>query len=406
MIPRSLTLGCALGALALATPAQQTIRVELDYMEDQFHSHRPERSTIDAVVQMFACRGVTLIVDIDDAVPHVPTLKCTNPGSDNFWNCNVPGSFKSYKDIYFDSGSGWHYAIFAHRYDDGEGTQSSGLGEIGGNDFLVADGVFTGGNGTPFDRAATFAHELGHNLGLRHYAPSTPVLGRGPYAPNFASIMSYQYQLRGVKSRLECLGLVGNDHLFKELDYSDGRMPRLQEFALNETVGVGIRPVDWDCDGQTTSTSVFKDLDELNANWCSSGAGFGTVYDYDEWSNITSSADAPLVAFDLIDHPVEHCISPEESDALADAGSCPVAQPILSIEPCTSAEMSWVVPSASGTQSGKGDQPYGDLEAAVFFSPPGSVLYLQPGTHTNPSGQLLINKRIVLAGAGGALIDP
>ena len=49
------------------------------------------------------------------------------------------------------------------------GTGSSGLAEISGNDLCVTLGGFSGETGTAFQKASTFAHELGHNLGLRHY---------------------------------------------------------------------------------------------------------------------------------------------------------------------------------------------------------------------------------------------
>jgi hypothetical protein len=43
----------------------------------------------------------------------------------------------------------------------------------------------------------------------------------------------------------------------------------------------------------------------------------------------------------------------------------------------------------------------------VGFSAPGSVLYLQPGTHSTLVGApFVIDKRVILAGPGGAVIDP
>ena len=67
-------------------------------------------------------------------------------------------------------------------------------------------GAFEGEVGTDWDRAASLAHELGHNLGLRHYGiGSTLTTSIGDFQPNYASIMSYQYHLRGVRTMMLCL---------------------------------------------------------------------------------------------------------------------------------------------------------------------------------------------------------
>src|SRR5256885_1463975 len=84
--------------------------------------------------------------------------------------------------------------------------------------------IFAGQIGTPFDRAATLAHEFGHNLGLPHGAVNA-------FQPNKPSIMSYFYQLSGVRSASLAAGLsTVQTSLFKELDYSDGTMCGLNEF--------------------------------------------------------------------------------------------------------------------------------------------------------------------------------
>ena len=43
------------------------INVEIDWMDNGSHSHQPSTSEIDAVVQMFACQGITLNVDISNS---------------------------------------------------------------------------------------------------------------------------------------------------------------------------------------------------------------------------------------------------------------------------------------------------------------------------------------------------
>jgi len=404
-------LTCLL-SFATAAAAQTTIRVEVDYMSNPAHSHRPAQAEIDAVVQMFAAQGIVLIVEIDDSVPELPTMSCDNPGMANFWTCSGPTSFSAYENVYRDHGVGWHYCLFIHRYDDGNGTGSSGKANSS-NFFVVSLGGFANGIGTPFDRAATFAHELGHNLGLGHQAPQTPALGSGPYAPNLPSVMSYQYQLAGVKTRLECLGLVGSDHYFKDLDYSHGRMPPLQELFLSEQVGVGIHPVDWSCNDVIDAGTFTRDLDEddKEPNWCESAGGLGIVYDYDEWSTIQDVADDPSAIRLLRDAPDYDCISAEEVMALADdPSSCyPGTQPNPTIEPNAPGKMIWVDPTNLGSQVGTGEYPYAYLDWAALFAPPHSILYLQPGTHVSSAGSgtsILLDKPLILTGPGGAVIAP
>lgn len=49
-------------ALALSAPARAatTINVEVDWMVDTDHSHEPSQAELDAIVAMFACKGITL----------------------------------------------------------------------------------------------------------------------------------------------------------------------------------------------------------------------------------------------------------------------------------------------------------------------------------------------------------
>ncbi|HED65474.1 MAG TPA: hypothetical protein ENJ09_07950 [Planctomycetes bacterium] len=411
-----LYLALIVGALTPLSSAQQ-INVEIDYMVDSDHSHMPSSMEIAAVVDMFARQGYALNVVVDDAIPHTDILRCNNPGSGNFFTCTsrTYTTFKEIKDSFFDSpSSGWHYCVFGHQYDDGNGTSSSGIAELGGNDLLVTLGDFSGMTGTPFDRAATFAHELGHNLGLRHFSPNSgPVVGN--YAPNYASVMSYQYQLRGVKSQMECLGLVDQDHLFRDLDYSSGLLPGLLESTLAEKLGVGIHKVDWDCDGALDLSSVAQDLDNA-APWCASTSlPIGFLSDYNDWANIQSNADSPQVINDLVELETITCITAEEArdlqaaspDSFSDPTLCTGgSSPTLSIPPWPTGRMIWVDPNATAPGLGTGDSPYTSLSFAVSAAPPGSVLYLQPGTYTNQSGSILMDQSLVLAGPGGAVIDP
>lgn len=407
-------------ALVLASGAMHAqpnvINVEIDYMVTTTHSHLPSQDVLDALVQMFACQGITLNLFVSDAVPHENVVRCGVPGPGQpFFTCGGLFSFSAYKAAYSQTAGigGWHYCLIAHDYDNGNGTGSSGLAEGGGNDFIVTLGSFnSGAGGTDFEIAATFAHELGHNLGLEHTSPQSPLaIDPGEeYAPNYASVMSYQYQLEGVASQMECLGLVTGDHRLKDLDYSHGLMGPLDEDALVERVGVGAHAVDWDCDGVVGTTAVDRDVDE-DAPWCDVGGGFGTLRDHDDWANIQDFAFSARVADDSTVHPVVPCITAREHEAmqaqrLANPALCPGPAPTLVTEPCITSRMAWVDPSASGTQDGSGDHPYAGLAQALAATPFDSVLYLQAGTYTNGAAPLVITERVVLGGCGVAVIDP
>ena len=124
-----------------------------------------------------------------------------------------------------------------------------GLGDQPGDDFIVTLGSFSSQVGTDWDRAATFAHELGHNLNLTHSGNMDESVV-GPNTPNLPSIMSYFYQLAGVRNNLECQGLVPPGlTLYKNLDFSNGRACPVDENALYEAFGIGIKSVDWNCNG-------------------------------------------------------------------------------------------------------------------------------------------------------------
>ena len=95
---------------------------------------------------------------------------------------------------------------------------SSGAGDLLGGDYLVTLGLWSQDNfvGTDFGVASTTAHEVGHGLGLWHggakatFEPvSVATAGESAQTrvlvrvepnckPNYLSVMSYLFQLRGL----------------------------------------------------------------------------------------------------------------------------------------------------------------------------------------------------------------
>jgi len=408
-----------LGSLSLATASRAaTFRIEIDYMVGT-HSHQPSAAVIAAVQQMFACQGHTLIVDVSNAVTHYNVLQRNpaNCGQSLFSYSGLPNSFGAIKAANFNhvgASPAWHYCIFAHNYEDSScnTTGSSGLAE-GVDDFVVTLGSFSGGTGTTFDQAATLAHEFGHNLGLSHCGnmncPTNTDNGDpdwvGPYVPNMPSIMSYRYQLAGVQFNMLCNGLTFDEALFKNIDYSHGRMCALNENSLNEIAGTQMQSTDWDCDG-TLEAAVAQDINGTNAGWCGSLGNRSTLNDYNEWANIDDGAN--LVGRSLEDRlrrPETPCITAEEWESvrndLSQRGSC--GQPALATESCISGENMYI-----GTfflaEIGTCVLPYDSVIQAQAAAPNNSVYYIKPGTYDETNNSLLNKPGKYFCNTGTAII--
>jgi len=312
------------------------IYIEIDYMDcaeiggdcaaGDTHSHQPKLDAINEVIQAFddapvtnpdGNDGITLHVDVDDAIPHDNTLNLgcfggtlnfdTIKNDPDFFGPNDPRRFTH------------HYLIFGHQ--QATNTTSSGCGEVDGNDFIVTLGAWNyrcqgganagdgcrswlgntdcpGGNcqglgdvdgdgdddhdvGSDRQQSGTLMHELGHNLDLRH--------GGGDsvnYKPNYLSIMSYRYQFRGILAT-------------GRLDYSGDDLADLDENTLDETVGIadgaddtlyncpdgterqgaGIGAIDWNCDADGgTDISVAVNINDTG--------GLTVLAGFNDWENL------------------------------------------------------------------------------------------------------------------------
>lgn len=311
-----------------ASPTHKDIFVEVDYMEERIclgtvcttlHTHRPNPDAIALVVQAFkdapvgnidGVSGINLHMDFGPDAPMKPGAKWgalsqsnTLSHMDNLsWN-----QFYSFKqsNLALARRPIFHYAIFAHFLEGN--TCTSGQSPAPGVDFIVSLGGwgallaspdecrqaahFT--NGTPFQQAGTFMHELGHNLGL-HHGGNDDVHGK----PNYLSVMNYAFQMRG---------LIYNNANSATVDYSRTNLtPPLNEDHLNELVGLnggsataayGTRwtcpngdwgitlvangPIDWDCDGNSNEADIAANINQKPGLYESPpGEILGTFFDW------------------------------------------------------------------------------------------------------------------------------
>jgi hypothetical protein len=432
-----------------ADPQHKDIYLEIDYFDcnvagddcdvGDTHSHEPKADAIAEAVQAFAdapvtnpdgVDGITLHVDVDDAIAHDNELNLgcfagtrnfdTIKNDPNFFGPNNPRRFTH------------HYVIFGHQQT--ATTTSSGCGERPGNDFIVTlghwnyrcqGGTNPGGGcadntdcpggvcqglgdvdgdgdddhdvGSDRQQSGTLMHELGHNLNLQH--------GGGDctnYKPNYLSIMSYRYQFSGILPT-------------GRLDYSDDDLDDLDEDNnnLDETVGIGdgtddtryncpngtVRTgagtgaIDWNCDGDGgTDTGVTVNINgdcddsvRVNCGSCDTGeaAEFGLLTGYDDWDNLkydfqntASFQDGVHDILDVPDMEFKTYIRVINNPPVADAGSDQTID-------CTCSTGDSVTLNGSGSNDPDND-PLTYTWTGVFGTLTGQVVQpvIPPGVHT------------------------
>ena len=189
---------------------RKDILVEIDTMQD----HENLAAAISLVRGKFNTApvanpnpntpGINLVVYLDHK-------NVTHAGCTSIW---TPG-FQDIKDDYFGTNGEraanpnfivsekediFHYGVALHSQCGAAGI--SGMGELKGNDFVLSLGDAGWGDsdgdghpdGNTNQQAATFMHELGHNLNLKHAgSTSTPTC-----KPNYFSVMNHLYQFSGI----------------------------------------------------------------------------------------------------------------------------------------------------------------------------------------------------------------
>jgi len=257
-------------------PSGAPIFVEIDWMEDATHSHRPSQAVIDTIVATFAAAGHEIQIDVSNAIPHQAVIDIVN---------SSPGSSPQVQNLmnqHFDNAgdSRYYYSLWGHQYSfNGQPTGSSGVADLPGRVHLVTLGTFPDQTGTPEHQVGTMIHEFGHNLGQRHGG-----VDNGNFKPSYLSVMNYHYQLEGIGPALVALGLADDGSGFDDFSYSHGQQIGLDEASLDESVGIGLgNPADWNCNG-TIETNVSADLQAQN--WCTVDGERGLLTDFDNWSDL------------------------------------------------------------------------------------------------------------------------
>ncbi|MGH9014399.1 MAG: calcium-binding protein [Acidimicrobiia bacterium] len=237
---------------------QEDIFVEVDWLQNASHSHRPTLQAINKVVNAFASArfpndqgqtGISLHVVLDEAILETPDNATIGTGTGDFYSWQ---EFQNLKDSHFNSARLpiFHYALFAHSLPGGltggSRNQGGGASAAGASDFLVTLStwdIFFGDEGEfslarVNTQAGTFMHELGHNLGLGHGGVvldgNGSVIGADDtnYKPNHLSVMNYSFQTRGIPRE-------NGGTVFDYSRFGSDVFPPLNEVALNEATGVG-----------------------------------------------------------------------------------------------------------------------------------------------------------------------
>ena len=300
-----------------ADPNHKDIFVEVDHMDAGDHDHAPAPGALQDVIDAFdlapvpnpdGVDGITLHAMADEAVEEFELIDFggffgeldfdgtydelklgdTDDPCDGWFGTESERNDPDCADVLAARALAFHYLVFGHDYTE---HHSSGVAEIFGNDMMVTLGGWSAASiddagGQREAEAATFMHELGHNLGLGHGgADSTNC------KPNYLSVMNYALSFMSLDPT-------------RPLDYSPEALGPLDEFDLSEADGIGgpagrntvfgvggearVSPadqgIDWNDDGDPFDV-VTADINFITYP-CNVEAEDELLEGHDDWSNL------------------------------------------------------------------------------------------------------------------------
>jgi len=273
-----------------ADPLVQDIFLELDWMQDGVHSHKPSNDVIQRVVNAFARKNIQLHVDVGQfGGGNQLTEQTGSEWHKSYLNSTQQAAYEPNNQYLFDIKKNnfdpnrlgiFYYGMFAH-----EKSGSSGQAAIGGN-FYVA----LWWNSSVTFKSGTLMHEFGHTLQLGHGGRQNKELRYDSthFKPNYRSIMNYHFQLNGVPRYNESGDIV------YDLNYADEEIADLDENNLDENSGMSASNSDflsyYTCqdkghgvaapdviDNQTNNLFVLVQLNSSSIDWDCDGAISGNV---------------------------------------------------------------------------------------------------------------------------------
>ncbi|TWP47558.1 DUF11 domain-containing protein [Lentzea tibetensis] len=318
-----------------SNPCRPTILVEVDFMNgpdangdgNPDYNHRPSDAAVAELTTMFdngelgadapRCpylggdtrTGAQLIMVRDDLLPLTDGVDWDSGPmtGEAIRNANFDAKLRPY----------FHYSLWNHNQPNtatGVNTSSGFCCSNSGKDVLVSLGSWTGGVGTTREQSGTFAHELGHALGLGHGGDQGINC-----KPNYRSVMSYVYQTTGLPDDflpaptvdLNGDGLVDNRDKLR-LDYSRNQDFTLNENDLHESIGVaghgeeffwdgdnnsatpwkrarGGTPIDWNDNGTIEQTGISADINAMSISGdqgCPNASPGQALTGHHDWANL------------------------------------------------------------------------------------------------------------------------
>ncbi|MCX7018406.1 MAG: hypothetical protein NTY46_05290 [Candidatus Sumerlaeota bacterium] len=280
------------------------IYLEIDWMEDGSHTHKPKAGVVDEIVATFMAEGYDIHIDVSNAIPHQNVIDVVGSGP------SASPQVQAIASTYFNhqGDSRYFYAIWGHNYSySGTVSGSSGIADLPGRIHLVTLGSFPDNVGTFSQQAGTEIHEFGHNIGQKHGGAD-----HSNYKPNYFSIMNYYYQLDGVGVTALARGFTNSTNGINNYGYSRGALPSLDQSNLNENPGIGMgTAIDWNCNGVSTDAGVAHFIQD--PSWCYKTGTLAYISDFNNWADINGYIRTSAGAFFPPDKPApEICIDWDE----------------------------------------------------------------------------------------------